>query len=103
MKQEIPIACSLNDKELSERKENLLQKVARLLVDAQELENGFVYRFPLEDSILENLLEVIKLERKCCPFLDFKLIVEAQNEFVLLELTGQKGAKEAIRSLFRWN
>ena len=103
MKQEIPIACSLTDPELQERRKTVLQKIERYLIRVNELENGFSYRFPAEDSILQELVTVINLERKCCPFLNFNLTVEAQSEFVSLELTGRDGTKETIKSLFNWN
>lgn len=103
MKTNFPIACSLNGSDLAERRKDVLQKAGKSLIGTRELKNGFAYRFPVEDSTLENLFEIIKLERKCCPFLSFKLILESQNEFVSLEMTGKKGAKEAIKSLFEWN
>jgi hypothetical protein len=103
MKTEIPIACSLTEKELQERRKNVLEKMAHFLTSVQELKDGFSYQFPADDSILEDLITVISLERKCCPFLNFKLVVEAQNEFVSLELTGQEGIKEMLQSLFNWN
>jgi hypothetical protein len=103
MKQKIPIACMLTDKELQERRKNYLAKTAQFLIGIQELENGFSYKFPVEDSILEDLITVINLERKCCPFLNFKLVLESQNNEFLLVLTGENGAKEMIKSLFEWN
>src|SRR4051794_13020330 len=103
MRSEIPIACALTDKELQQRRENVLQKIAQSLIEVRELENGYDYRFPAEDAVLQDLVTVINLERKCCPFLDFKLIVEAENEFVSLELTGRGGTKEMLHSLFNWN
>lgn len=103
MTREIPIACYLTDKELQQRRQDYLNKIAASLVDFKELENGFSYRFPIEKSLLSDLVEVIDLERKCCPFLDFKLISEAGSDLVSLELTGAEGTKEMIRSLFEWN
>ena len=103
MTAEIPVACFLTDKELQQRRTDHLNKIAASLVDFKELENGFSYRFPIEKSMLQDLIEVIELERKCCPFLDFKLIIEAGSDFVSLELTGAAGTKEMIRSLFEWN
>lgn len=103
MTQEIPVACALDDKELRQRRRDYLDKVASSLLDFKELESGFSYRFPLRAAILQNLAEIIDLERKCCPFLNFKLILEAGNNFVSLELTGAKGTKESIKSLFNWN
>ena len=103
MKREIPIACYLTDGELQQRRKNYLDKIAESLIDFEELENGFNYRFPLEETILQDLAAIINLERKCCLFLNFKLILEARNDFVSLELTGAKGTKEMIKSLFSWN
>ena len=103
MNTEIPIACNLTDKELQERRKNVLQKLAKNIIGVQELENGFSYRFPDEDKVLQQLITVVNLERKCCPFLNFKLTVEAQNNFVSLELTGSSGIKEMLQSLFNWN
>ena len=103
MNAEIPIACYLTDKELQARRKNYLDKAAEFLVDSTELPDGFVYRFPLAESMLQNLAEIIDLERKCCPFLNFKLSLEAGKDFFLLELTGTEGTKEVLRSLFNWN
>ena len=103
MKAEIPIACYLTDKQLQARRKNHLDKAAEFLVDSAELPDGFVYRFPLEELMLQSLAEIIDLERKCCPFLNFNLSLEAGKDVVLLELTGAEGTKEIIRELFNWN
>ncbi len=103
MNAEIPVACYLTDKELQARRKNYLDKAAASLIDSTELPNGFVFRFPLEESMLQNLAEIIDLERKCCPFLNFKLILKAGNNFISLELTGAQSTKEIIRELFKWN
>lgn len=103
MSETIPIACYLTDKELQARRKDYLDKAAESLIDSAELQDGFVYRFPLENSTLQNLAEIIDLERKCCPFLNFRLVLEAKNDFVSLELTGTEGTKEIVKSLFNWN
>lgn len=103
MSETIPIACYLTDKELQARRKDYLDKAAESLIDSAELQDGFVYRFPLENSTLQNLAEIIDLERKCCPFLNFRLVLEAENDFVSLELTGMEGTKEIVKSLFNWN
>ncbi len=103
MPSEIPIACLLTDAELQQRRKTVLQKAARSLVAVTELENGFSYQFPKQDETLEDLITLVNFERKCCPFLSFKLVVEADSELVKLELTGQDGTKEMLQSLFQWN
>ena len=103
MNTEIPVACRLTDKELQARRKNYLDKAAESLIDSAELSDGFVFRFPLADATLHTLAEIIDLERKCCPFLSFRLVLEAGNDFVSLELTGAEGTKEIVKSLFKWN
>lgn len=103
MSAQILMVCALTDRELQKRRKDFLDKVAESLIDSAEIENGFRFRFPLEDSILQDLAEIIDLERKCCPFLNFSLNLQAGNEFVSLELTGAEGTKEIVRELFKWN
>ncbi len=103
MNREIPVACYLTDSELQQRRKDYLDKIAESLIDFEELKNGFSYRFPLKETILQDLAAIIDLERKCCPFLSFKLILEAGNDFVSFQLTGAQGTKEMIKSLFSWN
>ena len=103
MNREIPIACYLTDGALQQRRKDYLDKIVESLIDFEELVNGFSYRFPLKETILQDLAAIIDLERKCCPFLSFRLILEAGNDFVSLELTGAQGTKEMIKSLFDWN
>lgn len=103
MNAEIPVACYLTDKELQARRKNYLDKAAGSLIDSAELSDGFVFRFRLEESKLQDLAKIMDMERKCCPFLNFRLTLEAGNDFVSLELTGAEGTKEIIKSLFNWN
>ena len=103
MNREIPIACYLTDSQLRRRRRDYLDKIPESVIDFEELDDGFSYRFPLGETTLQDLIAIIDLERKCCPFLNFKLILEAGNDFVSLELTGAPGTKEMIRSLFDWN
>jgi hypothetical protein len=100
---EIPIACALSDSELQQRRANYLDKVAAHLTGSEELENGFSFRFRLEDGFLQDLAEVVDLERQCCPFLTFRTILGAGETSVVLELTGPEGTKEMVRGLFNWN
>jgi hypothetical protein len=99
----LPIACTLNNGELRERRENVLKKLSGSLIDFEELENGFSYRFPADDSLLLDLVNVINLERKCCPFLNFKLAIESGNNTVSLAMTGAEGTKEFLESFFTPN
>lgn len=93
-----PIACSLSEPELRERRGTVLKKVGQAVLETVELENGYAYRFPSDDEWLVELMNLVRLERRCCPFLTFKISVEAGGESIWLELTGAGGAKDFLSS-----
>lgn len=78
----------------------VLEKVRAAALEVNETEDGFVYRFPSDASLLADLLTLIQLEHQCCPFLRFSLVVEAGNGPVCLELTGPPGTNEFLKSIF---
>ena len=45
MDEEIPIVCTLSDKELQERRKNILVKIAASLIDSRELPRRFSLSF----------------------------------------------------------
>ena len=86
--------------ELQERRRGLLAKVRAAVSEVTELENGFSYRFPVAGEVLVEVTNLIQLERQCCPFLTFKLTIEAGADAALLELTGPSGTKEFLAETF---
>ncbi|QHW35614.1 hypothetical protein GZH47_31810 (plasmid) [Paenibacillus rhizovicinus] len=63
-----------------------------------ELENGYQYGFPGDAETLRLVNEWVSMERKCCPFLTFKVIASNTDEPVLLQLTGNEEAKAFMRT-----
>lgn len=96
----LPVACSLLDAELQERRRDVLQKIRNEVSDVRELENGFMYCFPPGGSRIRELADMVELERQCCPFLKFSITVEPGNGPVRLEMTGPEGTKEFLAEVF---
>ncbi len=96
----LPIACSLTDSKFRERRNNVLRKVGQSILEVREIENGYTYRFPSDDDSLTEVTNLVRLERKCCPFLQFRIIIESGNSNIWLELTGAQGTKDFLASLF---
>ena len=96
----LPIACNLSDADFQNRRAGMLKKVAAGILETQELEDGYAYRFSPETSWLATLTELITLERACCPFLQFSLRLEPGEGPIWLELTGPAGTKEFLNSIF---
>ena len=97
----LPIACTLTNSELQERRRDVLQKVRSAVTELRELEDGYSYCFPADDDRLVELARLINFERKCCPFLRFRLTVESGNGPIWLEMTGPEGTKEFLAATFR--
>ena len=97
---DLPIACSLTSAELQERRRTVLEKARRAVVEVKELDDGYAYSFPSEGEWLHELAGLIDLERQCCPFLRFRLTVEANGGPTWLEMTGPEGTKEFLTSTF---
>jgi hypothetical protein len=96
---DLPIACSLTAPELQTRRTEVLQKVRAAALEEQERDDGFAYRFPSNESLLADLLSLIRLEHQCCPFLRLSLTVEPGDGPIWLELTGPDGTKEFLNSI----
>jgi hypothetical protein len=97
---ELPIACTLTDADFQKRRAGILKTVAGGVLEKQELEGGYAYRFPTDVGWLAALAELITLERACCPFLQFNLRLEPADGPIWLELTGPDGTKAFLESLF---
>ena len=89
------ICCTLNNQDLQERKK-MLEKFRFLIRKRTELEDGYVFTFGGENDVLDSVLNILKLERQCCPFLSFDLSFQHEAEPILLKITGPKGTKEFI-------
>ena len=96
----LPVACSLTDSELQERRRDVLQKVRGAASDAEEIEGGFAYHFSSGESLITELADLVKFEHKCCPFLKFRITVEPGDGPVHLEITGPQGTKEFLSEIF---
>lgn len=92
------VACKLTSAELQQRKETVITSLKKQIIETKELSNGYAFRFPGTDEILDELTEFIKTERACCGFFVFRLSVSGDQSEAWLELTGAEGAKDFILS-----
>lgn len=90
------LSCKLAAPELRQRKETVLADLKRQVLEKKELKDGFAFRFPGTDAVLDQLTEFIKTERECCHFFIFTLSVSGDKSEAWLELTGPEGAKDFV-------
>jgi len=98
----LPIACSLSDSELQERRGGVLQRVRRAVVQVKELETGYAYGFPADGDWLTELAKLVEFEHQCCPFLRFSIIVEPDNGSIWLENVRTSRSQRVHSSYFHF-
>ena len=62
----------------------------------QEIPRGYAFRFPDDRTLSRKLVEWVALERRCCPFLEFEILLGLEGEPVILRLTGEDGVREFL-------
>jgi hypothetical protein len=91
-----PIACALTERELHERRAGLFAELRAFRLEARWLPDGVALRYAAEPGVIAALGRLIELEHQCCPFLRFRLSVDAGGGPVSLELTGPDGTREFL-------
>ena len=97
---DFPIVCSLTESELRERRQTILDSIRQAAIDVTPIPGGYVSHFPARSEMLSELSRLVDLERQCCRFLTFKIVVEAGEQPIRLEVTGPPDAKPMIEDLF---
>lgn len=97
---ELPVACTLTDAELRERRATILGSVRRAVLDISPLPSGYAYRFEATSENLSQLARLVDLERQCCAFLTFRIIVETGRQPICLKITGPPESKPVIADFF---
>jgi len=81
--------------EEKQKYEALRAKIFSKLVKIEELEKGYEFLLEMESDLLHNLSDWLPLEHKCCPFLQFTLVLY-KDDYIRLQLTGPEEIKEFI-------
>ena len=101
MSENLSIACSLSDAELRSREASLLAQFRAKATDSEELDDGYAFCLPGDQSCRELVLKLMTAERECCPFLTFDLHAAPDEGPLSLHISGPAGTKEFLQSLLR--
>lgn len=72
-----------------------LQQLIEFVQEIRDLPNGFAFRLPNDTETFLGAAEFVAHERKCCPFFNFTLALDAGGEF-WFSLTGSDGVKSFL-------
>jgi hypothetical protein len=96
---DVPVACTLGPAEFASRRDTLLPGLIARAAGSEALPDGMRWRFAPSQDLLIGLAAVIDAERRCCPFLRFQVVVEADGGSVWLAVTGPPGTREFLTHL----
>jgi hypothetical protein len=96
---DLPIACTLTGKELQKRRRTILDFIHASATGIDTLTDGFAYSFKSDSETLREIARLVDLERQCCQFLSFRIVVEPR-EMLRLEVTGPPEAQGIITDYF---
>jgi hypothetical protein len=90
------LACNLFAMSAEQRAlyPSLRQTLNENVIETRELPNGYAFRHPID--LLLTAAQWIDLERLCCPFFKFAILVDGERLWV--ELTGEEGVKAAMKA-----
>ncbi len=99
---EIPIACVLTalTRDQREREGVLLQEHLASVREVKEREDGYSFRYDPDMSLFARMAELVTLEHRCCPFLNFELEWAGANANPWLHIRGGARVKEFVVETF---
>jgi hypothetical protein len=101
-KDEIPIACVLTalTPEQRSREAVLLKEHLRSVEQVGERHDGYSFRYPADIGLFSRMAELVGLEHRCCPFLDFQLEWSRGQGEPWLHISGGERVKSFVLDTF---
>ena len=99
---EIPIACVLSalTAEQREREDVLLKEHRRSVREVKERDDGYSFRYDPDMNLFGRMAELVALEHRCCPFLDFQLQWGRASSDPWLHVRGGARVKDFVLETF---
>ena len=94
-----PIACTLSAQQLTAERETLLLGLADHAVQRTPLPQGMRLRFPATAERMRQIDAVVRRERECCPFLEFRVGLALGGSSLTLDVTGPDGTATLLAEL----
>ena len=101
--EQVPIACQLNALTAAERvrEGELLEEHLASVLETRERDEGYSFRYGSDPGLFARVAELVSLEHRCCPFLDFRLEWMSKQDGPWLHITGGARVKPFVEATFR--
>lgn len=98
-----PIIACTPDNVPADQRERWMEvglQVYAAVEEVQELPNGYACRLPNDAAMLIRAAEYVSLDRQCCQFVRWSLVVDPYGGPLWLHITGPEGTKDLTRHTF---
>lgn len=95
----LPIACTLSPDQLAAGRDTLLLGLADHAVQRTPLPGGMRLRFAATAERMRQIDAVVRRERECCPFLEFRVGLAIGRSSLTLDVTGPEGTAGLLATL----
>lgn len=95
------VSCLLPDQEQEAERADLSYTVFPHVQEVRELEDGYAFTFPVDASLANTLLDLVFMERACCPFHDMEIRFDRDHGPMTMTFRGPPGSKEMTRETLR--
>jgi hypothetical protein len=93
---ECGVECGLSPDQRALRRDRFDQAIRPRIQEVRELSDGYALRFDPDDALIINVTSWIRDERKCCGFLEYRLVVERDDGPIWLQAIGDPNAKQFV-------
>jgi hypothetical protein len=99
---EVVIACTPDNVPVEKRERwfEVGKEVYAMVQEVRELRDGYACLLPGDSATLIKAAEYVSLDRMCCQFVRWSLVIEPNGGPLWLHLTGPEGTKEYTRTTF---
>jgi hypothetical protein len=95
-----PLACRLSAPDLARRLDDIRAGLLAAVESIEIIDTGYRLTFPNTIETTEALLDFVRFERECCPFVDFGVGLPPEPRPITLDLRGPEPVQEFIRAAF---
>ena len=90
------LTCTLNCRELQERKETIFAELNKKRISKTELTNGYCFEFAMNEETEKQISFFIQKEKECCDFLQFQVTKDNNGKIIKLQIEGPGTVKSFI-------
>ena len=99
MPTEASFSCALGDGGLAGRRRDIAEHLLPRATSIVDLPDGVSVHFPGAADMFADVATFVGIERECCPFLTFEILVQQDGGEIVLRIRGPEGAQAFLREL----